>query len=61
MDGPVIPPDHTGLLARRSVEEEQGRAPEVATGGRRVALAAFTVFVAVGAVVSVVIVVASLV
>jgi hypothetical protein len=60
MDGPILPPDHTALLARRMVEEEQGREPERATGARRVALVAFTVFVVIGAVVSVAIFVASL-
>jgi len=53
MDGPIQPPDHANLLARRSVEEERGLPPERPTGARLVALRVFAALVVLGAIASV--------
>ncbi|MCW2993793.1 MAG: hypothetical protein JWQ18_1288 [Conexibacter sp.] len=58
MDGPIQPPDHTNLLARRSVEEEQGLSPERPSGARLVALRVFAVLVVLGAIASIAYVIA---
>lgn len=60
MEGPILPPDYSALLARRSVEEEQGLPPQPPDDGPPWLRTAFTVLLAIGAVASVAVFVASL-
>jgi hypothetical protein len=59
MEGPVVGPDHTRLLARRAVEEEQGLAPQPVEDRVHVRLIPIVVL-CLGAIASVVVVVVSL-
>jgi hypothetical protein len=60
MDGPIMPtPDHSHLLAKRTVEEADGLPPQPADDLYRVR-AVFTVAVILGAIASVTVVMVSL-
>jgi hypothetical protein len=60
MDGPIMPtPDHSPLLAKRSVEEQQGLPPQPADDLHRLR-AVFTIVLILGAIASVTVVVVSL-